>query len=103
MSRCTRLPPHRVLAMLRGRDEGVLNLALVTGEDEGASPCEGIIAHHLKLNLQSRPADKWLQGVVSWTWKIKLSLQMETELIGRIRESAEEEAIKVFAMNLQIC
>ncbi|QXB55758.1 Tex family protein [Aeromonas sp. FDAARGOS 1415] len=94
-------PSHRVLAMLRGRNEGMLNLALVTGDDESASPCEGIIAHHLKLNLQSRPADKWLQGVVSWTWKIKLSLQMETELIGRIRESAEEEAIKVFAMNLK--
>ncbi|MFM5147029.1 Tex family protein [Aeromonas rivipollensis] len=94
-------PSHRVLAMLRGRNEGILNLALVSGDDEGASPCEGIIAHHLKLNLQSRPADKWLQGVVSWTWKIKLSLQMETELIGRIRESAEDEAIKVFAMNLK--
>ncbi|EKP0307170.1 RNA-binding transcriptional accessory protein [Aeromonas veronii] len=94
-------PSHRVLAMLRGRNEGILNLALVTGDDESASPCEGIIAHHLRLNLQSRPADRWLQGVVSWTWKIKLSLQMETELIGRIRESAEEEAIKVFAMNLK--
>ncbi|MFM5527094.1 Tex family protein [Aeromonas veronii] len=94
-------PSHRVLAMLRGRNEGILNLALVTGDDESASPCEGIIAHHLKLNLQNRPADKWLQWVVSWTWKIKLSLQMETELIGRIRESAEEEAIKVFAMNLK--
>ncbi|MFQ2414777.1 Tex family protein [Aeromonas caviae] len=94
-------PSHRVLAMLRGRNEGVLNLALVAGDDEGASPCEGIIAHHLRLNLQHRPADKWLQGVVSWTWKIKLSLQIETELIGRIRESAEEEAIKVFAMNLK--
>lgn len=94
-------PSHRVLAMLRGRNEGILNLALVTGEDEGTSPCEGIIAHHLRLNLQHRPADKWLQGAVSWTWKIKLSLQMETELIGRIRESAEEEAIKVFAMNLK--
>ncbi|MBP4042415.1 RNA-binding transcriptional accessory protein [Aeromonas sp. SrichE-2G] len=94
-------PSHRVLAMLRGRNEGMLNLALVAGDDEATSPCEGIIAHHLKLNLQSRPADKWLQGVVSWTWKIKLSLQMETELIGRIRESAEEEAIKVFAMNLK--
>ncbi|MFM5075114.1 Tex family protein [Aeromonas hydrophila] len=94
-------PSHRVLAMLRGRNEGVLNLALVAGDDEGASPCEGIIAHHLRLNLQHRPADKWLQGVVSWTWKIKLSLQMETELIGHIRESAEDEAIKVFAMNLK--
>ncbi len=94
-------PSHRVLAMLRGRNEGILNLALVAGDDEGASPCEGIIAHHLRLNLQNRPVDKWLQGVVSWTWKIKLSLQMETELIGRIRESAEDEAIKVFAMNLK--
>ncbi|MBW3833993.1 Tex family protein [Aeromonas hydrophila] len=94
-------PSHRVLAMLRGRNEGILNLVLVAGDDEGASPCEGIIAHHLRLNLQHRPADKWLQGVVSWTWKIKLSLQMETELIGRIRESAEDEAIKVFAMNLK--
>lgn len=94
-------PSHRVLAMLRGRNEGILNLALVAGDDEGTSPCEGIIAHHLRLNLQNRPADKWLQGVVSWTWKIKLSLQMETELIGRIRESAEDEAIKVFAMNLK--
>ncbi|MFM5857386.1 Tex family protein [Aeromonas rivipollensis] len=94
-------PSHRVLAMLRGRNEGILNLALVTGDDESASPCEGIIAHHLRLNLQNRPADKWLQGVVSWTWKIKLSLQMETELIGRVRESAEDEAIKVFAMNLK--
>ena len=94
-------PSHRVLAILRGRNEGVLNLALVTGEDESASPCEGIITHHLRLNLQHRPADKWLQGVVSWTWKIKLSLQMETELVGRIRESAEEEAIQVFAMNLK--
>lgn len=94
-------PSHRVLAMLRGRNEGILNLVLVAGDDESASPCEGIIAHHLRLNLQHRPADKWLQGVVSWTWKIKLSLQMETELIGRIRESAEEEAIKVFAMNLK--
>ncbi|MGL6371223.1 Tex family protein [Aeromonas hydrophila] len=94
-------PSHRVLAMLRGRNEGILNLALVAGDDESASPCEGLIAHHLRLNLQHRPADKWLQGVVSWTWKIKLSLQMETELIGRIRESAEDEAIKVFAMNLK--
>ena len=40
----------------------ILNLALVAGDDEGASPCERIIAHHLRLNLQHRPTDKWLQG-----------------------------------------
>lgn len=94
-------PSHRVLAMLRGRNEGVLSLTLHTGEEEGASPCEGIIARQLGLTFGGRPADKWLQGVVSWTWRIKLSLQMETELVGRVRESAEEEAIKVFAMNLK--
>ncbi|MGY4026913.1 Tex family protein [Aeromonas rivuli] len=94
-------PSHRVLAMLRGRNEGVLNLALIVGEDEASHPCEGIIAQQVGVKAQGRPADKWLQGVVSWTWRIKLSLQMETELIGQVREQAEEEAIKVFAMNLQ--
>ncbi|EOD57113.1 Tex family protein [Aeromonas molluscorum] len=94
-------PSHRVLAMLRGRNEGMLNLALIVGEEEASHPCEGIIAHQVGVKAEGRPADKWLQGVVSWTWRIKLSLQMETELIGQIREQAEEEAIKVFAMNLQ--
>lgn len=96
-----RVPSHRMLAMLRGRNEGFLSLNLRAGEDGAAHPCEGLIAAHLNLVLANRPADRWLSGVVSWTWKIKLAPQMETELIGRVREQAEEEAIRVFASNLK--
>ena len=42
----------------------------------------------------------WLAQVVTWTWKIKIALHMETELFGQLREKAEEEAINVFAKNL---
>ncbi|MGL5948346.1 MAG: Tex family protein [Aeromonas sp.] len=93
-------PSHRVLAMLRGRNEGMLSLTLAVGEEGAPHPCEGLIAVTLKLNLAAQPSDKWLSGVVSWTWRIKLALQMETELLGRIREQAEAEAINVFALNL---
>ena len=96
-----KVPSHRMLAMLRGRNEGFLSLNLRAGEDGAAHPCEGLIAAHLNLALANRPADRWLSGVVSWTWKIKLAPQMETELIGRVREQAEEEAIRVFASNLK--
>ena len=96
-----KVPSHRMLAMLRGRNEGILSLALLAGEDSGSHPCEGLIAIRQGLRQQGRPADAWLASVVSWTWKIKLAPQMETELIGRLREQAEAEAIRVFASNLK--
>ena len=94
-------PSHRTLAMLRGRNEGILALSLIIESESQASPCESIIANHLGLRNEERPADAWLASVVSWTWKIKLSSQMESELIGRLREQAEEEAIRVFSSNLK--
>ncbi len=96
-----KVPSHRMLAMLRGRNEGILALNLVVGEEGMPHPCEGLIASHLALKLANRPADRWLSSVVSWTWKIKLAPQMETELIGNLREQAEAEAIRVFANNLK--
>ncbi|MCD8548200.1 MAG: RNA-binding transcriptional accessory protein [Aeromonadaceae bacterium] len=96
-----KVPSHRALAMLRGRNEGVLSLALTLPGEWERHPCEGLIARELGLTFSGRPADAWLQSVVSWTWKIKLALQMETELIGQLREAAETEAIRVFASNLQ--
>ena len=96
------VPSHRALAMFRGRNEGVLHIQLdaAPGQDSGPSPCEGIIAEHTGIRSQGRPADTWLNQVVQWTWKVKLSLHMETELFGVVRERAEEEAINVFAKNL---
>lgn len=99
----SRVPSHRLLAMLRGRNEGVLSLSLVvdTQADTKTHPCEGIIARFIGWQAQGRAADTWLAGVISWTWRVKLSLQMETELIGQAREQAEVEAIKVFGLNMQ--
>ena len=95
-------PSHRVLAMLRGRNEGILNLALVTGEDEGTSPAKGSLPITSDSTCNTaRPTSGCRGGELDL--EDQALLQMETELIGRIRESAEEEAIKVFAMNLRIC
>ncbi|WKE65882.1 Tex family protein [Gallaecimonas kandeliae] len=100
-----KVPSHRALAMLRGRNEGILALAINAdpGQEEAvkSSYCELIIAKHLGLSLSDSPRDQWLRQVISWTWRIKILMYMETELMGRIREAAEAEAIKVFGDNLK--
>ncbi|MGI2097690.1 Tex family protein [Shewanella glacialipiscicola] len=98
-----KIPSHRALAMLRGRNEGFLSLSM--NADPAAqvgqgSYCEVIIADHLHLKLGDSGVDQWLKTVVTATWRIKIALQMETEFISQMRERAEAEAIKVFARNL---
>ncbi|MFA7278457.1 MAG: Tex family protein, partial [Sterolibacterium sp.] len=97
-------PSHRVLAMLRGRNEDILRLALKTEAEledpPRASPCEAMVAGHFGIADQNRPADKWLLESARWAWMVKLSLHLEVELMSQLRERAEEEAIRVFARNL---
>ena len=97
------MPSHRALALLRGRNEGVLKLSLdVDRPDETAPhPCEGRIAARFGIRNQGRPADRWLADTVRWAWSVKISLHLELELMGQLRERAEEEAIHVFARNLK--
>ncbi|SDT03933.1 uncharacterized protein SAMN05216421_2756 [Halopseudomonas xinjiangensis] len=99
------VPSHRALAILRGRNEGVLSIALELGDGEAAPgsmhPCEAIIAKSVGVEQQGRAADKWLGEVVRWTWRVKLLGHLETELLGDLREAAEDEAIRVFASNLK--
>ncbi|EAW32939.1 Transcriptional accessory protein [marine gamma proteobacterium HTCC2143] len=97
-------PSHRALAMFRGRNEGILSVSIVIGDPEEKSlthPCEIMVADHWKIRDEGRPADRWLKEVIRWTWRIKLYTHLETDLMGRLRERAEEEAIKVFASNLK--
>ena len=98
------VPSHRALAMFRGRNEGILQLSLNADPDaeEGSrqSYCEEIIRDYLDVRFMGQPADKWREQVIAWTWKIKVSLHLETELMASLREKAEEEAIDVFARNL---
>jgi len=98
------VPSHRALAMFRGRNEGILQLSLNADPEaeEGSrqSYCEEIIRDYLGVRFTGQPADKWSEQVIAWTWKIKVALHLETELMATLREKAEDEAIDVFARNL---
>lgn len=98
------VPSHRALAMFRGRNEGILQLSLNADPQFDEAPresqAEQIIISHLDLRLNNAPADSWRKAVVNWTWRIKVLLHLETELMGTVRERAEDEAINVFARNL---
>ncbi|EKN5950202.1 TPA: RNA-binding transcriptional accessory protein [Yersinia enterocolitica] len=99
------VPSHRALAMFRGRNEGVLQLALSPDpqfdEPPRESQGEQIIINHLDLRLNNAPADNWRKAVINWTWRIKVLMHLETELMSTLRERAEDEAINVFARNMQ--
>ncbi|WP_445678687.1 Tex family protein [Radicibacter daui] len=97
------IPSHRALALLRGRNEGVLTLNLAIEEDESAPVklAEGQIARAAGVEDKGRPADKWLMETVRWAWRVKIALHLELDLMGTLREKAEEEAIRVFARNLK--
>jgi protein Tex len=95
-------PSHRVLAMLRGRNEGFVTLDLEVDADaaRGESPCER--ACGAALNTGSRgPGDTWLREAASWAWRVKLRTSLTLDLMGEMRERAEAEAIRVFARNLK--
>ncbi len=102
-----KIPSHRALAMFRGRSEGVLRLKLIVeGQDElddlnAMGHCDHLVVQHFKLRQEQRPADNWLLECARWAWRVKLSMQLETELNLRLREQAEEEAIRVFGENMR--
>jgi uncharacterized protein len=103
----TAVPSHRALALFRGRNEGMLQVSLVLDSEldeankpAGPNPCEARIARHFGITDQGRPADKWLADTVRWTWRIKVFMHLELDLMNALRERAEEEAIRVFGTNL---
>lgn len=102
------MPSHRALALLRGRNEGMLGVSLVLDSEldeenikPGPNPCEQRIAARYGIKAQGRPADKWLQDTVRWTWKVKVYTHLELELMNELRERAEDEAIRIFGKNLK--
>ncbi|EOC1765836.1 Tex family protein [Vibrio fluvialis] len=101
----SKVPSHRALAMLRGRNEGFLTLTLNADpkleETARQSYCETLIAEHYGIHLSQAAADAWRKQVISWSWRIKVSMHMETELMSAMKERAEIDAIDVFATNLK--
>jgi protein Tex len=97
-----KIPSHRALALLRGRNEDILSLKIALKEsDNQTHPCEGFIAKAAHIQFNNQASDTWLREVVQWTWKIKLSISTEVALMTRMRENAEIEGIHVFKENLR--
>jgi len=100
-----KVPSHRALAILRGRNEGILAYTLIVGDVDDdrrqPHPAEQRIAARWNIRDNGRAADTWLSEVVRWTWRVKLSTQIETDLMAQVREASETEAINVFAANLK--
>ncbi|MGD1827244.1 Transcriptional accessory protein Tex/SPT6 [Chromobacterium violaceum] len=98
------IPSHRALALLRGRNEGVLSVALKYQPDETPiterSAYEMLIAARFGIKDAGRAADKWLLDGVRLCWRAKIFLSLELELVSRLKDAADGEAIKVFAANL---
>ncbi|MGY5450835.1 Tex family protein [Agarivorans sp. MS3-6] len=96
-----KIPSHRALAILRGRNEGVLNLSVEVEQTDALShPAEQIVRDYVQLTPKGVASDQWVNSVVQWTWRVKLKLQLETELLNQLRERADDEAISVFSRNL---
>ncbi|CAM3947283.1 Tex family protein [Kibdelosporangium persicum] len=101
----TKLPSHRILAMFRGEKEEILDLTLNPEPDDeppaGPSDYEIRIAAKFGIDDKGRPADKWLADTVRWAWRTRILVHLGIDLRMRLRNAAEEEAVRVFAANLR--
>jgi protein Tex len=104
----TRLPSHRVLALFRGEKEEVLELALEPDEVRRpaappvrTSTYEANIARRFAIADRGRPADPWLVETVRQAWRSRILPHLRTDLRERLREAAEDEAVRVFGANLR--
>jgi len=100
--RWSKVAGHRALAMMRGRDEGILALDIEVDADsaEGAKPVERLVMAALAVR-GTGPGDTWLRDVASWAWRTRLRTALAADLMDELRERAEAEAITVFARNLK--
>ncbi|MQA03700.1 MAG: S1 RNA-binding domain-containing protein, partial [Streptosporangiales bacterium] len=105
----TKLPSHRILALLRGEKEEVLDLTLdpepaLDGEQQPASvqtSYERRIAQRFEISDQGRPADRWLLDTVRWAWRTRIVVYLSGDIRMRLRQHAEDDAVNVFAANLR--
>ncbi|UES54743.1 S1 RNA-binding domain-containing protein [Roseibium aggregatum] len=99
----SKIPSHRALALFRGRNEGILSVDLTVDADDVSPvlPAVKMVADTYGIADRGRPGDKWLMEAARFAWKVKLALHLELDLMGVLRDKAEEEAIQVFARNLK--
>ncbi len=98
-----KIPSHRALALFRGRNEDVLTLTLKPAEQDQDEHqlCTQFVCQRLQVHDTAKPANAWLAETARFAWKIKLFTRIDMDLKLRLREAAEQEAIRVFASNLR--
>ncbi|MCZ2404629.1 helix-hairpin-helix domain-containing protein [Paenarthrobacter sp. Z7-10] len=102
------LPSHRVLALLRGEKEGVLELTIAEADPRDADAVntararyESAVARSLGISDRGRPADGWLAQTAQLAWRSRILARLAADLRSRLFETAETEAVRVFAANLR--
>jgi uncharacterized protein len=96
------MPSHRALALLRGGNEGILAIDLDVEHDPAkAHPAEARIRSVFGIADKGRPADAWLGETARLAWKARLSATIASDLLARLKERADAEAIGVFSSNLK--
>lgn len=93
-----KVPSHRLLAMLRGRQENVLGLK-VDGEDD--APLARIETEYNLEQIQPQTRQDYLKQTAKLFWLGKIRPQIEHSLLTDKRLTAEAEAMDVFAENLR--
>lgn len=98
-----KIPSHRALALLRGRNEDLLNITLKPAVDDQLAheQCAQVVSRHLQIKDTAKPADAWLSETARLAWKIKLFTRIDVDLKLKLREASELESIRVFASNLK--
>ena len=101
----TKLPSHRILAMLRGEKEDVLSLDFSPDaqplEPGQPSLYEGRIAARFGIEDKGRKADRWLLDTARWAWRTRIQVTLQLDIRMRLIDVAETEAVRVFASNLR--
>ncbi|WP_344363757.1 Tex family protein [Arthrobacter humicola] len=102
------MPSHRVLALLRGEKDGVLELDLAEAapDDDAALTAargryEAAVARFLGVADRGRPADAWLLQTAQLAWRSRVLARLTADLRSRMFAAAEDEAVRVFAANLR--
>ena len=92
LKRCS---SHRLLAMRRGEDEGILRVSISPNDEEAA---ERLKHHYVYGNT---PCGRMVAEAIDDGYKRLLKPAIETEFAALSKEKADEEAIHVFAENLR--
>ena len=96
-----KLPSHRILALLRGEKEEILELTMQAEPQAGVGGYERQIAQRYHIVDRERKGDRWLLDAIRWAWRTKIELHLSLDARARLWRFAEDEAIRVFAENLR--